>query len=52
MYVQNQQVVQKITNDMTNTAQSAAMQTIAKRGGSVTATNASAAKVAVNEALT
>lgn len=52
MYVQNQQVVQKISNDMTNTAQSAAMQTIAKRGGSVTATNASAAKVAVNEALT
>lgn len=52
MYVQNQQVVQKISNDMTNTAQSAAMQTIAKRGGSVTATNASAAKIAVNEALT
>lgn len=52
MYIQNKQVVDKITNDMTNTAQSAAMQTIAKRGGSVTATNASAAKVAVNEALT
>lgn len=52
MYIQNQQVVQKITNDMTNTAQSAAMQTIAKRGGSITDTSAGAAKVAVNEALT
>jgi cyanophycinase-like exopeptidase len=37
---------------MTNTAQSAAMQTIAKRGGSITDTSAGAAKVAVNEALT
>lgn len=51
MYVQNQQVVAKIANDMTNTAQSAAMQTIAKRWWSITDTSVTAAKQAINAAL-
>lgn len=51
MYIQNKQVVDKITNDITNTAQSAAMQTVAKRGGSITNTSAADVKIAVNEAV-